>query len=96
MKTKNNYPTSEFEAKDRCPSCGSYCNIFTDLDENDNCNDCRKINSTENIFSINDILEAKDLILKILTGIEKNMVINVLDNMINTKATVSGCTGYLK
>lgn len=41
MKTLNSYPTSEFEAKDRCPSCGNYCNIFTDLDENDECNDCR-------------------------------------------------------
>ena len=42
MKTKNNYPSSEFEAKDKCPSCGSYCNIHTDLDENDECNDCRQ------------------------------------------------------
>lgn len=41
MKTKNNTPSSEHEAKDRCPSCGNYCNINTDLDENDECNDCR-------------------------------------------------------
>ncbi len=42
MSTKNSKPSSEFEEKDRCPSCGNYCNIFTDLDENDNCNDCRE------------------------------------------------------
>ena len=42
MKTKNNFPTSEFEEKDKCPSCGSYCNIFTDLNEKDECFDCRK------------------------------------------------------
>lgn len=41
MKTKNSYPSSEFEDKDKCPSCGSYCNINTDLDDNDECNDCR-------------------------------------------------------
>jgi hypothetical protein len=41
MKTKNSYPSSEFESKDRCPSCSSFCNIHTDLDDNDNCNDCR-------------------------------------------------------
>jgi hypothetical protein len=43
MKTKNSLPSSEFEAKDRCPSCGSFCNIHADLDENDECNDCRTI-----------------------------------------------------
>jgi len=31
IKTKNSYPSSEFEEQDRCPSCGSYCNIHTDL-----------------------------------------------------------------
>ena len=41
MKTKNNIPSNEFEAEDRCPSCGSKCNVHTDLDENDQCNDCR-------------------------------------------------------
>lgn len=41
MKTLNSSPTSEFEQKDRCPSCGSFCNIFKDLDEKDYCNDCR-------------------------------------------------------
>ena len=40
--TLNNYPSSEFEQKDKCPTCGSYCNIHTDLDENDECNDCRE------------------------------------------------------
>ncbi len=40
--TKNNYPSSEFENEDRCPSCGSPCNIHTDLDADDYCNDCRK------------------------------------------------------
>ena len=41
MKTKNNYPSSEFEHEDKCPSCGSPCNIHTDLDDNDECNECR-------------------------------------------------------
>jgi hypothetical protein len=41
MKTKNSHPSSEFESKDRCPYCGSYCNIHTDLNDNDECNDCR-------------------------------------------------------
>lgn len=39
--TLNNFPSSEFEQKDKYPSCGSYCNIHTDLDENNECNDCR-------------------------------------------------------
>ena len=43
MKTKNSYPSSEFEQKDKCPSCGSFCNIHTDLSDNDECNDCRTI-----------------------------------------------------
>ena len=43
MKTKNSHPSSEFESKDRCPSCGSYCDIHIDLDDNDECNDCRTI-----------------------------------------------------
>ena len=41
MKTKNNYPSSEFEHEDKCPSCGSPCNIHIDLDDNDECNECR-------------------------------------------------------
>jgi hypothetical protein len=41
MKTKNSYPSSEFEQKDKCPSCGSPCDIHSDLDDNDECNDCR-------------------------------------------------------
>jgi ribosomal protein S27AE len=41
MKTKNSPPSSEFESKDRCPSCGSFCDIHIDLDNNDECNDCR-------------------------------------------------------
>lgn len=40
-KTKNSTPSSEWEPKDRCPSCGSFCDIHLDLDENDECNDCR-------------------------------------------------------
>lgn len=40
-KTKNSTPSSEFESKDRCPSCGSFCDINKDIDENDECNDCR-------------------------------------------------------
>jgi C4-type Zn-finger protein len=42
--TKNNPPSSEFEHEDRCPSCGSPCNIHTDLDDKDYCNDCRVLN----------------------------------------------------
>ena len=41
MKTKNNKPSSEFAHEDKCPSCGSPCNIHADLDDNDECNDCR-------------------------------------------------------
>jgi len=41
MSTKNNTPTSIFEYQDKCPSCGSFCNIEQDLDDNDFCNDCR-------------------------------------------------------
>jgi len=40
-KTKNSTPSSEWEPKDKCPSCGSFCDIHKDLDENDECNDCR-------------------------------------------------------
>ena len=39
--SKNSPPSSEFEHEDRCPSCGSPCNIHTDLDDKDYCNDCR-------------------------------------------------------
>ncbi len=28
--------------EDKCPSCGSPCDIHSDLDENDECNDCRE------------------------------------------------------
>lgn len=38
---KNHQPSSEFEHEDKCPSCGSPCNIHTDLDDNDECNECR-------------------------------------------------------
>jgi hypothetical protein len=41
MYTKNN-PTTSIDGKQtHCPSCGSYCNAVTDLDEQDYCNDCR-------------------------------------------------------
>lgn len=41
MYTKNN-PTTSIDGKAaHCPTCGSYCNTVTDLDENDYCNDCR-------------------------------------------------------
>jgi len=40
--TKNSTPSSEFQHEDTCPSCGSPCNIHTDLDGNDECNDCRE------------------------------------------------------
>ena len=39
--TKNSPPSSEWEFKDKCPSCGSFCDIHKDLNENDECNDCR-------------------------------------------------------
>jgi hypothetical protein len=41
MKTKNSNPSSEFQQEDECPSCGSPCDINSDLDDNDECNDCR-------------------------------------------------------
>lgn len=41
MKTKNSHPSSDFEPEDKCPSCGNPCNIHSDLDNNDECNDCR-------------------------------------------------------
>jgi hypothetical protein len=41
--SKNSYPSSDFEQGDKCPSCGNSCNIHTDLDDNDECNDCRAI-----------------------------------------------------
>lgn len=40
----NNIPTSNFDEKDRCPGCGDACNIFTDLDDHDYCNNCRPKN----------------------------------------------------
>ena len=47
MYTKNN-PTTSIDGKQtHCPSCGSYCNAVTDLDELDYCNDCRP-NTPEN------------------------------------------------
>lgn len=39
--TKNSPPSSQHEAEDRCPSCGSPCDIEKDLDDKDYCNDCR-------------------------------------------------------
>lgn len=50
METKNNIPTSEFMQEDKCPSCGSKCNIFTDLDEQDYCNDCRPVKKSEELL----------------------------------------------
>lgn len=41
MTTKNHRPTAEHSPADQCPSCGSYCDIFQDLDDKDYCNDCR-------------------------------------------------------
>ena len=78
MKTKNNFPTSEFEEKDKCPSCGSYCNIHTDLDDNDECNDCRhsckkrgdkeeitkETKNKEAINLIDEIYKLQDTIIK--------------------------------
>ena len=79
MKTKNNYPTSEFEAKDRCPSCASYCNIFTDLNENDECNDCREnITQKQKIHKeIKNVIRKKGLTINKFEqdfGISKNTI----------------------
>ena len=41
MTTKNSWPSSAHAQADQCPSCGSFCNILRDLDEQDYCNDCR-------------------------------------------------------
>lgn len=38
--TKNNT-----RSNGQCPSCGSYCDISTDLDDQDYCNDCRPVTS---------------------------------------------------
>lgn len=40
-KNKNSTPSSNFENQDRCPSCGSPCNVEKDLDDKDYCNNCR-------------------------------------------------------
>lgn len=40
-KNKNSIPSCNFENQDRCPSCGSPCNIEKDLDDKDYCNNCR-------------------------------------------------------
>jgi hypothetical protein len=41
QKRKNSYPSSHWEEQDRCPSCGRFCDIVTDLNENDECYECR-------------------------------------------------------
>ena len=41
MKTKNSPPSSHFAPEDRCPNCGSLCDVEKDMDEKDYCNDCR-------------------------------------------------------
>lgn len=54
MYTKNN-PTTQLDGRAaHCPSCGSFCDINTDLDENDYCNDCRPKTAKE---SLEDILQ---------------------------------------
>jgi len=66
MKTKNSYPSSEFESKDKCPSCGSFCNIYTDLDNNDNCNECRifedNLETAERLYPTDYGVKSKDII----------------------------------
>lgn len=57
--SKNSPPSSEFEHKDRCPSCGSPCNLFTDLDENDYCNDCRAVSNNKQTMGTVGILTNK-------------------------------------
>ena len=59
--SKNSPPSSEFEHQDRCPSCGSPCNIFTDLDDKDYCNDCRVvINNKQNANNAEDLIEVSN------------------------------------
>jgi predicted nucleic acid-binding Zn ribbon protein len=41
MKTKNSTPSSEWENEDKCPNCGTACDINEDLDDDFSCNDCR-------------------------------------------------------
>lgn len=51
---KNSYPYSFYhENEDRCPTCLSKLNIDLDLDENDNCRNCREelVADSENILS---------------------------------------------
>lgn len=48
---KKNHPaSSEFEASDKCPSCGAECNVLLDLDEQDYCNECREEEKKEKIL----------------------------------------------
>ncbi len=51
---KNSYPYSFYhENEDRCPTCLAKLNIDLDLDENDNCRNCREefADDSENILS---------------------------------------------
>jgi len=51
MTNRNSTPSNYHEERDRCPSCGSYCNLDTDLDDKDQCNNCRpRITKSEDLL----------------------------------------------
>ncbi len=52
----NNTPTSYHEAQDRCPSCGIECNVDTDLDHKDYCNNCRDKSKISIILAMSENL----------------------------------------
>jgi hypothetical protein len=49
MFTKNHPPIKGDGLWDQCPSCGSFCDISKDLDDQDYCNDCRPETSTSKL-----------------------------------------------
>src|SRR5690606_6230124 len=82
MKTKNNFPTSEFEEKDKCPSCGSYCNIHTDLDDKEGITKVMK--NKEAIDLLDEMYKLQDTIIKkanteILSGVYLSTKIELKD-----------------
>lgn len=50
MVTKNHTPTTG-----QCPSCGNYCNLKKDLDEQDYCNDCRPVTAASKLTETLDL-----------------------------------------
>lgn len=61
-----------------------YRNSFAEpiIEQEVNSGIVKEKNNDERIISVNDVLTAKKLISEILTGMDKNMTINVLNNMI--------------